>query len=39
MKLHWVKQVQDNKGITLVYEGLTSNYQDLLNYAAFALIK
>lgn len=38
-KLHRVKQIEDNKGITLVSEGLEANYQDMLNYAVFALIK
>ncbi|MFZ4863769.1 DUF1599 domain-containing protein [Sphingobacterium sp. Mn56C] len=39
MKLHRVKQIEDNQGKTLVSEGLAANYQDMLNYAVFALIK
>lgn len=39
MKLHRVKQIEDNNGETLVSEGLKANYQDMLNYAVFALIK
>ena len=39
MKLHRVKQIEDNKGELLVSEGLRGNYQDMLNYAVFALIK
>ncbi|MVZ64151.1 DUF1599 domain-containing protein [Sphingobacterium humi] len=39
MKLHRVKQIEDNGGQTLVSEGLKANYQDMLNYAVFALIK
>ncbi|MCL8001027.1 DUF1599 domain-containing protein, partial [Brucella sp. 21LCYQ03] len=38
-KLHRVKQIEDNNGQTLVSEGLQANYQDMLNYAVFALIK
>lgn len=37
-KLLRVKQIEDNKGKTLVSEGLEANYQDMLNYAVFALI-
>lgn len=39
MKLHRVKQIEDNNGQTIVSEGLKANYQDMLNYAVFALIK
>ena len=37
-KLLRVKQIEDNKGKTLVSEGIDANYQDMINYAAFALI-
>lgn len=37
-KLLRVKQIEDNKGKTLVSEGLDANYQDMLNYSVFALI-
>ena len=39
MKLLRVKQIEDNKGQTLASEGVKANYQDMLNYAVFALIK
>jgi len=37
-KLLRVKQIEDNKGKTLVSEGVDANYQDMINYAIFALI-
>lgn len=37
-KLLRVKQIEDNKGETLVSEGIDANYQDMINYAVFALI-
>lgn len=37
-KLLRVKQIEDNQGKTLVSEGISANYQDMLNYAVFALI-
>ena len=37
-KLLRVKQIEDNKGKTIVSEGLDANYQDIINYAVFALI-
>lgn len=37
-KLLRVKQIEDNKGKTIVSEGLDANYQDMLNYSVFALI-
>ena len=37
-KLLRVKQIEDNKGKTLVSEGIDANYQDIINYAIFALI-
>ena len=39
MKLLRVKQIEDNAGKTLVSEGVKANYQDLINYSVFALIK
>jgi len=39
MKLLRVKQIEDNKGLTEASEGVKANYQDMLNYAVFALIK
>ena len=39
MKLLRVKQIENNSGVTTVSEGVESNYQDMINYSAFALIK
>jgi hypothetical protein len=39
MKLYRVKQIEDNQGVTLVSEGIEANYQDMINYAVFCLIK
>ncbi len=39
MKLLRIKQIEDNKGSTLVSEGLDANYYDIINYAIFALIR
>lgn len=39
MKLLRVKQIEDHAGQTLASEGVKANYQDILNYSVFALIK
>ncbi|MFI5149434.1 MAG: DUF1599 domain-containing protein [Bacteroidia bacterium] len=39
MKLLRVKQIEDNKGNTLISEGIDANYYDMINYAIFALIR
>lgn len=39
MKIFRVKQIEDNLGQTLASEGVVANYQDMLNYSVFALIK
>ncbi|MES2630060.1 MAG: DUF1599 domain-containing protein [Bacteroidota bacterium] len=39
MKILRVKQIEDNKGKTLISEGIDANYLDMINYALFALIK
>lgn len=39
MKIFRTKQIENNLGITLVSEGVEANYQDMLNYAVFCLIK
>jgi hypothetical protein len=39
MKLLRTKQIEDNQGRTLVSEGIEANYQDMINYAVFCLIK
>ncbi len=38
MKLFSTKQIEDNAGVTLVSEGVEANYQDMINYAVFAMI-
>ncbi len=38
-KLFRTKQIENNKGKTLVSEGIDANYMDMINYALFALIK
>lgn len=38
-KLLRIKQIEDNEGKTSISEGVDSNYQDILNYAVFSLIK
>ena len=38
-KIERVKEIEDNNGKTLVSEGIDANYQDMINYAVFALIK
>ncbi|MCX6189504.1 MAG: DUF1599 domain-containing protein [Bacteroidetes bacterium] len=39
MKLFRVKQIEDHQGETIMSEGIDANYRDMLNYAAFALIR
>jgi len=39
MKILRVKQIEDNRGKTLISEGIKANYQDMMNYAVFCLIK
>ena len=39
MKLLRVKQIEDNDGQTMISEGVSANYQDMINYAVFCLIK
>jgi hypothetical protein len=39
MKLYRVKQIEDNAGKTIISEGVKANYQDMINYAVFCLIK
>jgi hypothetical protein len=39
MKLLRIKQIEDNKGKTLVSEGIDANYHDIINYSVFALIR
>jgi len=39
MKLFRVKQIEDNEGKTIISEGVGANYEDIMNYAVFCLIK
>ena len=39
MKLMRTKEIEDNMGHTEVSEGIDANYQDMINYAVFGLIK
>lgn len=39
MKLMRTKEIEDNLGHTEVSEGIDANYQDMINYALFGLIK
>lgn len=39
MKIFRVKQIEDNLGQTIISEGVDANYMDMINYAAFAMIK
>lgn len=38
-KVYRTKQIEDNKGKTLISEGVRANYQDMINYSVFCLIK
>jgi Domain of Unknown Function (DUF1599). len=38
-KLCRTKQIEDNRGKTIVSEGIEANYMDMINYALFGLIK
>jgi len=39
MKILRIKQIEDNQGLTIASEGVEANYQDMMNYAIFCLIK
>ena len=39
MKLYRTKQIESNGGKTLISEGVKANYQDIVNYSVFCLIK
>jgi len=39
MKLYRTKQIENNKGKTIISEGVKANYQDIINYSVFCLIK
>lgn len=39
MKILRIKQIEDNKGETIISEGIDANYYDMINYGVFALIR
>ncbi len=39
VKIARIKQIEDNQGKTIASEGASANYQDIINYAIFALIR
>ena len=39
VKIARIKQIEDNRGKTIASEGVSANYQDIINYAIFALIR
>ncbi len=39
VKLARIKQIEDNLGVTNASEGVEANFQDIINYAIFALIR
>jgi hypothetical protein len=39
MRIMRIRQIEDNRGNTLVSEGIDSNLYDIINYSIFALIK
>jgi hypothetical protein len=39
MKIQRIKQIEDNKGQTIISEGVDANFNDMINYAIFALIR
>ena len=38
MKILRIKQIEDNKGKTIISEGIDANYFDMINYSVFAMI-
>lgn len=38
-KILRIKKIENNKGQTLISEGIDANYLDMINYAVFALIR
>lgn len=39
VKLKRIKQIEDNKGNTVISEGIDANIMDIINYSIFALIR
>lgn len=38
-KIERVKEIENHNGVTIVSEGIDSNYMDIINYATFGVIK
>ncbi len=38
-KLNRTKEIESNKGVTIISEGIDANYFDMINYSVFSLIK
>jgi hypothetical protein len=38
-KIYRTREIENNKGMTLVSEGIDANYRDMMNYAIFAIIR
>jgi len=38
MKIKRIKKIEDNKGKTIISEGIDANYLDIINYSIFAII-
>ena len=39
VRIKRIKQIEENQGETIDSEGIDANYQDMINYAIFAMIK
>ena len=39
MKVHRIKSIEEQDGKTLISEGISANYLDIINYCVFGLIK
>ncbi len=39
MKLLRIRQIEENKGKTIISEGIDANFRDIINYSVFALIR
>ena len=39
VRIKIIKQIEENEGETIDSEGIDANYQDMINYAIFAMIK
>ena len=37
-KILRIKQIESNGGITIVSEGISANYMDIINYSIFSII-